>query len=124
MPFTEVAFTCYPVTDLAAARAFYEGVLNLKVGMVTDMGEQGTWIEYELGAHTFGIGKSPGWNPSADGPNCALETDDFDGTIAALKTAGASFRMDPFETPVCRMAMVLDPAGNTLIIHQRKPGHA
>lgn len=27
---TEIAFTGYPVTDIPRARAFYEGVLNLK----------------------------------------------------------------------------------------------
>ena len=124
MTFTEVAFTSYPVTDLPAARAFYEGVLGLQVSSVIPMGEDGGWVEYELGSHTFGIGKNPGWSPSPDGPNCALEAADFDAVIAALKTAGAKFRMEPFETPVCHMAMVFDPSGNTLIIHKRKPGHA
>jgi predicted enzyme related to lactoylglutathione lyase len=48
---------------------------------------------------------------------------DFDATIAALKGAGAKFKMEPFETPVCHMAMVFDPAGNIVIVHKRKPGH-
>ena len=70
--------------------------------------------------HTFGIGKSDNWEHKIC---CALETDDFDAAIAAAKTAGTSFVMEPFDTPVCRMAMVLDPAGNKVMIHQRKPGH-
>ena len=123
MLFTEVAFTCYPVTDLAASRAFYEGVLKLIPTMVTPMGDDGGWVEYELGPHTLCIGKAPGWSPSADGPSCALEAEDFDVAIAGLKSAGVSFRMEPFETPVCHMAMVLDPARNVIIIHKRKPGH-
>lgn len=123
MNFTEVAFTTYPATDLAISRAFYEGVLGLTPCTITPIGDDGDWIEYELGSHTFGIGKAPGWGPSPDGPACALEAEDFDAVIAALNGAGAKFRMEPFETPVCRMAMVFDPAGNTLIIHKRKPGH-
>lgn len=123
MFFTEVAFTCYPVTDLPAARAFYEGLLQLVPTMVTPMGEDGGWVEYELGPHTLAIGKAPGWLPSADGPSCGLEAVDFDATIASLKAAGVTFKMEPFETPVCHMAMVYDPAGNILIIHKRKPGH-
>lgn len=123
MTFTEVAFTCYPALDLAASRAFYEDVLGLTPSVVTPQGEDGGWVEYELGPHTFSIGKAPGWLPSADGPSCGLETEDFEATVAALKAAGVAFRMEPFETPVCRMAMVLDPAGNVLIIHKRKPGH-
>lgn len=125
MKFTEVAFTSYPATDLAASRGFYEGLLGLQPASVIDLGpEDGCWVEYELGSHTFGIGKSPGWNPNPDGPACALETPDFEHVVAALKQAGVRFRLDPFETPVCHMAMVFDPAGNTLILHRRKPGHS
>ena len=67
MIFTEVAFTCYPATDLTASRAFYENVLGLTPTMVTPMGDDGGWVEYELGPHTLAIGKAPGWLPSADG---------------------------------------------------------
>ena len=87
------------------------------------MGEGEGWVEYELGAHTFGIGKAPDWKPNADGPSCALEAENFDQVIARLKEANVKFRMAPFETPVCHMAMVFDPSGNTLVIHKRKPGH-
>lgn len=123
MLFTEIAFTCYPATDLAASRAFYEGPLGLVPTMVTPCGEDGGWVEYEIGSHTFSIGKAPEILPSPNGPSCGLEAVDFDATVAALREAGVTFRMEPFETPVCRMAMVLDPAGNVLIIHKRKPGH-
>lgn len=123
MLFTEVAFTCYPVADLPASSAFYEGVLQLVPAAVTPMEGGGGWVEYELGAHTLAIGAAPGWLPSADGPSCGLEAVDFDATIAALKGAGAKFKMEPFETPVCHMAMVFDPAGNIVIVHKRKPGH-
>jgi catechol 2,3-dioxygenase-like lactoylglutathione lyase family enzyme len=123
MTFTEIAFTCYPAIDLAASRAFYEGVLGLTPVMDHAIGEDGGWVEYELGAHTLSIGKAPGMMPSADGPSCGLETVDFEETIAALKAAGVTFRMEPFETPVCHMSLVLDPAGNTLVIHKRKPSH-
>jgi predicted enzyme related to lactoylglutathione lyase len=123
MKFTEVAFTCYPATDLTASRAFYEGILGLTAGHFTPMGDDGGWVEYELGPHTLAIGKAPGWLPSADGPSCGLETENFEETIAELKAAGVNFKMEPFETPVCHMAMALDPAGNIIIIHQRKPGH-
>lgn len=122
MNFSEVAFTVYPATDLAASRAFYEDILGLVPSMVEPIGDGG-WVEYEIGAHVLAIGKAPGMNPSPDGPSCGLECEDFDATIAALKAAGVSFVMDPFETPVCHMGLVLDPAGNTLIIHKRKPGH-
>lgn len=123
MQFTEIAFTCYPATDLDASRAFYEKTLGLTPSMISSHGEDGGWVEYEIGQHILSIGKAPGMLPSPNGPSCGLEAVDFDATVASLRAAGVPFQMEPFETPVCRMAMVLDPAGNVLIIHQRKPGH-
>ncbi len=45
---------------------------------------------------------------------------DFNEAIATLKRNNVKFRMEPMETPVCHMAMVFDPDGNTLCIHKRK----
>lgn len=116
---TEVAFSCYPVTDMARARAFYEGPLGLRPATVLDLPD-GQWVEYELGPHTLALARMEGWKPGPDGGLVALEVRDFAAAVAALKSAGARFRVEPFETPVCRMAMVYDPEGNTLCIHQRK----
>ena len=123
MKFLEIAFTAYPATDLAKSRAFYEGILGMEPASTFIENDDCGWVEYELGPHVLAIGQAPGMNPSPDGPSCGLECEDFDKTIAALKDAEVPFKMEPFDTPVCRMAMVLDPAGNVLIIHKRKPGH-
>ena len=115
MKIAEIAFSAYPVTDLARARAFYEGVLGLAPSPTTSP----QWIEYEIGPHTLGIGCAPGWSPNPDGGSVGLEVEDFDAAIAELRAAGVKFRVDPFPTPVCRMAVVADPDGNSLIIHKR-----
>ena len=115
MKITEIAFSAYPVTDLARARTFYEGVL----GLIASPTANPQWIEYGIGPHTLGIGSAPGWNPSPDGCSVGLEVEDFDGAIAELRAAGVKFRMEPFPTPVCRMAMIFDPDGNTILIHRR-----
>jgi catechol 2,3-dioxygenase-like lactoylglutathione lyase family enzyme len=47
-----IAFTGIPVTDMKRARAFYEGVLGLKVS--SEFGE-GVWVEYEIGPDTLAI---------------------------------------------------------------------
>ena len=120
MTFTEVAITNYPVTNFAAGRAFYENVLGLKPSKVLPMGEGRGWVEYEVGPHAFGVGKVDGW---LDVPNCALETDDLDAAVEALRKAGTTFHLQPIETPICRMATVVEPGGSLLTIHQRKPGH-
>lgn len=120
----EIAFACYAVTDFARARAFYEGVLGLKPTTLT--GEPGgmQWAEYDIGATTLSIGSAPGmFKPSPDGCTVALEVEDFDAAIADLKAADVKFRMEPFPSPVCRMAMIFDPDGNTLCIHKRQAAH-
>lgn len=123
MNITEIAFSSYPVTDIPKARAFYEGVLKLKVTSETNLGERGHWVEYDIGPGTLGIGRAPGWKPSADGCTVALEVANFDEAVAALNAASTPIKMGPFETPVCHMVMISDPDGNTIIIHMRKPGH-
>lgn len=116
---TEIAFSCYAVTDMVRSRAFYEGILGLKATMV--VGEPGgmQWTEYDLGASTLSLGVAPGWNPSSDGAVVALEVEDFDAAIAHLKAQQVRFKIEPFPTPVCQMAFILDPDNNTVCIHQR-----
>lgn len=116
----EFAFTGYPVTDMVRARAFYEDMLGLKTGMVWENSGR-FWIEYDLGGHTLAINNSsPQWKPSSDGPAVALEVEDFDATVAALRKLGVHFTVEPLEVPTCRMAVILDPDGNSIAIHRRK----
>jgi predicted enzyme related to lactoylglutathione lyase len=114
---TEIAFTGIPVKDIARARAFYEGVLGLKKTMDS---AGGSWVEYELGTGTLGLGSYPGWEPSAQGTSVAFEVDDLDAEIARLKAKSVTVVMDVMDTPVCRFAMITDPDGNKILIHKRK----
>ena len=120
MEVIELAFCCYAVTDMPRARAFYEGVLGLKPTTVSDTAN-GKWVEYEFGPYALAIGSAPGFVPSADGCSAALEVKDFDQSINELRAAKVQFRMEPFASPVCRMAMIHDPDGNTICIHKRNP---
>jgi predicted enzyme related to lactoylglutathione lyase len=115
----EASFFGYPVTDLARARAFYEGVLGLKVSLES---ANVPWLEFDLGNATLGLGAyGDAWRPSADGALLALEVDDFDQALAELKAKNIPFSMDTMETPVCHFAIVRDPDNNALMIHKRKP---
>lgn len=115
----ELAFCCYAVTDMARARAFYEGVLGLKPTSVVNSPE-GQWVEYEFGPYALAIGSAADWKPNPDGCTAALEVEDFDGAIEYLRAHKVKFRGEPFAGPACRMAMVFDPDGNTVCIHKRK----
>jgi len=114
---TEIAFTSIPVTDIARARAFYEGILGLKKTMDSAGGK---WIEYDIGAGTLGIGSYPGWEPSSQGTCVAFEVDDLDAEMSRLKARGVAIHMEVMDTPVCRFGMICDPDGNKILIHKRK----
>jgi len=116
----EIAFSCYPVTDMARARKFYEGVLGLKPTVT--VGEPGglQWTEYEIASGTLSLGAgAPDWKPAAAGCSVGLEVENFDTAIAHLKANGVKFKMEPFPTPVCHMAFIFDTEGNTICIHKR-----
>jgi len=115
-----VAFTSYPVTDLARSRAFYEGTLGLRQENGFEHDGMG-FAEYEIGGGYLSILTGvPNWKPSDHGPAIAFEVADFDAAIADLREKAVEFAMEPFETPVCRMALIFDPDRNQIIIHKLK----
>jgi predicted enzyme related to lactoylglutathione lyase len=119
MKIVEIAFTGYPITDIQRARAFYEDVLKLKSSWTVENGDR-HWIEYDLGPSTFAISNmSPDWKPSSDGPAIAFEVEDFDSAVTSLRANNVRFTLEPLETPVCRMAIIKDPDGNSICIHKR-----
>lgn len=118
--YTEIAFVAYPVTDMARARKFYEGVLGLKPNAPVKSDAQ-KWIEYDIGPGTLGIGSSPHWLPSRDGASATLEVENFEEAVNTLREHQIEIIIGPMETPVCHMATVRDPDGNKLTIHRRKP---
>jgi predicted enzyme related to lactoylglutathione lyase len=115
----EVAFVGYPVTDVTRARAFYENLLELKPSEENAMEGGKVWIEYDIAGVSLAI--SDAWEPSGQsGPSVALEVDDIDQTLARLVAGGAPLLLEKTESPVCWLAVIGDPDGNALIIHQRK----
>jgi predicted enzyme related to lactoylglutathione lyase len=120
MKIIEIAFVGYPVTDLKRARQFYEQTLGLTATRVFG-DDQAAWIEYDLGAGTLALTNlAPQWKPAPGGGSAGLEADDFPAVIDRLRQSGATFYLPPFETPVCHMAVVADPDGNSVTIHKRK----
>lgn len=115
-----IAFTGSAVTDMARARAFYEGVLGL---VSSEEMAGGKWVEYDVGGATFALTNiaADSWKPSDQGTAVAFEVDDLDAMVAKVEASGATFFMPKSETPVCWMAIVHDPDGNKVVLHTIKP---
>ncbi|HYF35071.1 MAG TPA: VOC family protein [Prosthecobacter sp.] len=118
MKIVEFAFVIYPSTDLKRSRVFYEQILGLTSTMSMINGEE-FWVEYEIGPHTLAIGNEPFLKPCGDGPHLAVEVEDFDETIEHLRKHQVPFALEPVTMPKCRAAIIVDPDGNKLGIHQR-----
>lgn len=118
MKVQKIGFVGIPVTEMKRARAFYEGVLDLQVsGEFMD----GNWVEYGLGEDTLAIANvGEQWKPSDEGTCVALEVENFEEAINKLRIAVIRFSTEPFESPVCHMAIVQDPDGNKIAIHKLK----
>lgn len=112
-----VAFTMYPVTDMAAARAFYESQL----GLATTASATTPWVEYDLpGGGCFAITTVLSDQPSgAAGGTIAFEVEDIDSLTAQLRAAGVRLgSSEMIKGPHCRMMPCFDPAGNSILLHQ------
>lgn len=121
----EAAFTGYPATDIARARRFYGETLGLSESSVFEHDGQVGWVEYSIpGGHTLAIAQANDqWQPNPNGGGLCLEVEDLDAAISHLTEQGVSIPLPIQDFPICRMALVADPDGNTLALHQKKPNH-
>jgi predicted enzyme related to lactoylglutathione lyase len=105
----------YTVQDMRRARAFYEGLFGLPIGV-----ESEHWVEYELpdGA-TFALAHDPqgGWK---EGHGLMLGVSNMDDAVERAKALGAAITDRKFEGPSCRAAECIDTEGNYVYFHQRK----
>ncbi len=112
----KVAFTMYPVRDMKRARAFYETTLGLAVSKPDDV-----WTEYDLpGGGCLALFATADLTPSSSAGGIALEVDDLDGLNARLDGQGVTFKAKMIHSPVCRMTVILDSEGNSVILHELK----
>lgn len=115
----KIAFTMYPVKDMKRARKFYEEDLGLKLSSDS----RGEWVEYDLEGGCFAITTmvSATVSPSTSaGGSIAFEVDDVKAMTETLRTKGAKVKLEPIETPVCYLSVVIDSEGNAFTLHQLK----
>ena len=116
-----VDFVSYSVTDMDRSEAFYRDVLGLDVEVAR--GKPGTraagFMEFDAGGTTIGLIQQPESFPNAI---VALAVEDVHAAVEELRGKGVPISMEPIETPVCFMAVVADPDGNQVLLHQRKDG--
>lgn len=120
----EVAFTGYPVTDFTRARKFYGEGLGLCESQIIEDAGAVHWVEYDIAGHTLALAQaSPQWQPNAHGGGICLEVASLEEAVEHVQAHGSNIVSPISEFPMCRMAVITDPDGNTIALHQRKANH-
>jgi len=120
----EIAFIGYPVTNFSQARRFYGEILGLKETAAFAQETETDWVEYDLAGQTLALAKaSDQWKPDPNGGGVCLEVERLENAVAHLKAHEVKIVMEIQEFQFCRMALIADPDGNTLALHQRKQNH-
>jgi len=116
------AFPILSTPDLARALRFYRDLLEAKVSYrFPPEGEPG-YVGLDLGTAHLGIGLDPGAQAGRAGQRFTLwvYADDCDAAVDRLRAAGVEVVEEPADQPWGeRIARVLDPDGNEVIIGQR-----
>jgi len=113
----ELAFVYHPVTDVARARKFYEGLLGLKTGMEIEFGPGQWWIEYDIAGQALAVSNAMPGTPAS---SLTLEVESLDDSMTAARAAGVEIAFETMEFPPCRIFGIKDPDGNQIGLHQRK----
>ena len=109
----------FQVSDLARAAAFYRETLGLPQEV---FGAEDQWAEFNCGNVTLSLhGGSKPPEKTAEG-RIALAVEDVQAAYAELKSKGARVAGEPVDYGVCQAFQVLDPDGNTVILHRRADG--
>lgn len=113
--FTGTDLAGVTVRDFQKALVFYRDTLGMQPSVV---GESGAEFHFPDGT-TFGI-----WQPGegegiAPGFSVMLGVGDAGASSKGVRERGGQIS-DPFESPVCYMAMGKDSDGNGFILHQKK----
>lgn len=112
-------FVMYQVSDLARAAAFYREILGLPQELYS---EEWKWAEFNCVNVTLALNSGVKLPDTIAGGRIALAVDDVFAACAELKAQGVRFAIEPTDYSVCHAAAILDPDGNTVILHKRSDG--
>ncbi len=112
-------FVMYQVSDLARAARFYRETLGLGQESYS---EEWHWAEFNCGNVTLALHGGAELPERIAGGRIALAVEDVPAACAELKAKGVRVVAEPTDYSVCCAVEILDPDGNTVILHKRADG--
>jgi len=104
------------ITDNPAAVSFYEQVLGVTT-TTADMGED-KYTMFQVGDKEVGGTMPPQMAGVPNHWHVYFAVADADATAAKIKQLGGSVMVEPFDTPIGKMAVVADPQGAVFSLFQ------
>lgn len=114
-----IDFVVVNVSDLERSGAFYRDTLGMDFPLWENSER---WKEFDSPPVALALRldkESPGVNAAV-----ALAVDDVAAALEELRGKGVEILSDVGESAVCHTALIEDPDGNLLLLHQRKDGTA
>jgi uncharacterized glyoxalase superfamily protein PhnB len=115
------AFPIISTPDMDRALGFYRDLLDGEVEYQFPPDGEPGYVSLRIAGAHLGIGLAPEARPGADGQRFALwvYADSCDAAVERLRAAGITVIEEPADQPWGeRIARVLDPDGNEVIIGQ------
>jgi predicted enzyme related to lactoylglutathione lyase len=114
-----IDFVVVNISDMARSVSFYRDTLGVDFPLWEDTPR---WHEFQTAPVAFALREDKG----APGVNAAiaLAVEDVAAAVEELRGKGVRILLEPRESEVCYAAMIQDPDGNLLLLHQRKDGTA
>jgi predicted enzyme related to lactoylglutathione lyase len=122
IPVRAVDFVMYCTRNPRRTRAFYQRLFGFKRGEEWN----DFWSEFKTSPVTLclnGPGQKPKWDWQGSAA-VALGVDDVHAAIKHCRRRRVKVLVPPVETKVCWFAIIADPDGNRVCLHQRKDGTA
>ena len=104
-----IDFTFFAVSDMQKSLTFYRDLLRIPLACLV---HEGTWAEFEINPGTLVLGQGYDFTHPGGG---TVET-----ALEELEQLGIQIHSPLGESAVCFWAIIEDPDGNRVIIHQRK----
>ncbi len=111
-----IDFTFFAVSDMQKSLTFYRDVLGIPLACLV---HEGTWAEFEINPGTLVLGQGYDFIHPGGG-TVALAVADAKAALEELEQAEIRPLSPLGESAVCFWAIIADPDGNRVIIHQRK----
>ena len=122
MKINAIDFIVTQVSDVQKSIPFYRDILGLSI---EDFNQEADWAEFSIGTNTLALcgPNAQAWGvphqiPTQTGTTIALAVENIDEALEELRRRNVPILTDKKDSTVCYFAIISDPDGNCIWLHQ------